>query len=122
MDEKVKEPVRLRLKSLSNGSKSIYLDYYANGKREYEFLKLYLVPEATPDNKFTNIEVLSLANAIKAKRIVAIQSGAHGFSVNYDNRSNADVLNVISHNTSVRKLSLGFLQKFKIEKQYKCKT
>lgn len=89
---KVKEPVRLRFKSLSNGSKSIYLDYYANGKREYEFLRLYLVPETTPDNKFTNIEVLSLANAIKAKRIVAIQSGAHGFSVNYDNRSNADVI------------------------------
>ncbi|MDR0618816.1 MAG: site-specific integrase [Bacteroidales bacterium] len=91
---KIKEPVRLRFKSLSNGSKSIYLDYYANGKREYEFLKLYLVPETTPDNKFANIEVLNLANAVKAKKIVAIQNGVHGFSANY-NRSNADVITYI---------------------------
>lgn len=30
---KVKEPIRLRMKELSNGSKSLYLDIYRNGKR-----------------------------------------------------------------------------------------
>jgi len=38
---KAKEPIKLRYKRLANGNQSIYLDYYSNGKREYEFLKLY---------------------------------------------------------------------------------
>ena len=42
---KVKEPVKIRLKALTNGNYSIYLDTYVNGRRTYEFLKLYLIPE-----------------------------------------------------------------------------
>ena len=42
---KAKEPVRLRFKELANGNQSIYLDIYHDGRRSYEFLKLYLVPE-----------------------------------------------------------------------------
>lgn len=37
---KVKEPIRLRTKELANGSKSLYLDIYRNGKRTYEYLKM----------------------------------------------------------------------------------
>ena len=37
---KVKEPIRLRTKELANGSKSLYLDIYRNGKRTYEYLKI----------------------------------------------------------------------------------
>ena len=54
---KLKEPVRIRFKQLSNGNQSIYLEYYTGdvirkenyvgGKRKYEFLKLYLIPERT---------------------------------------------------------------------------
>ena len=40
-----KEPVRLRVKNLANGVQSLYLDCYVDGKRSYEFLKLYLIPE-----------------------------------------------------------------------------
>ena len=36
---KVKEPIRLRMKPLSDGSKSLYLDIYRDGKRTYEYLK-----------------------------------------------------------------------------------
>ena len=39
-----KEPVRVRYKTLSDGSQSVYLDIYRDGKRQYEFLKLYLIP------------------------------------------------------------------------------
>ena len=49
--KKVKEPIRLRMKDLSDGSKSLYLDIYRNGKRTYEYLKLYLIP-GTQTSKF----------------------------------------------------------------------
>ena len=48
---KVKEPIRLRMKELANGNKSLYLDIYRDGKRTYEYLKMYLIPET--DNNDT---------------------------------------------------------------------
>ena len=39
----IKEPIRIRRKTLKNGNISLYLDIYRNGKRDYEFLKLYLL-------------------------------------------------------------------------------
>ena len=78
---KVKEPIRLRVKKLANGSQSLYLDFYFDGKRQYEFLKLYLVPETSAANREANKETLKLANAIKAKKIVEHQNNTHGFSL-----------------------------------------
>lgn len=40
---KSKEPIRLRQRKTSKGLTSLYLDIYLNGKRSYEYLKLYLV-------------------------------------------------------------------------------
>lgn len=77
---KAKEPIRLRFKELANGNKSIYLDYYKDGKREYEFLKLYIIPEKNASAKIQNEETLRTANAIKAQRVVSLQNGQHGFS------------------------------------------
>ena len=51
---KAKEPVKVRFKALRNGSKSIYLDYYQDGVREYEFLKLYIIPERSQTDKLQN--------------------------------------------------------------------
>lgn len=79
---KVKEPVRLRKKELSNGNFSLYLDFYRDGNREYEFLKLYLIPERNRNDKLLNEETLRTANAIKSQRIVALQNEEHGFSAN----------------------------------------
>ena len=63
---KLKEPVRIRFKQLSNGNQSIYLEYYTGdvirkenyvgGKRKYEFLKLYLIPERTREQLAANKE------------------------------------------------------------------
>jgi len=78
---KVKEPIRLRTKKLANGNQSLYLDFYMEGKREYEFLKLYLIPETSVANKEANRETLKLAYAIKSKKIVELQNNAHGFSI-----------------------------------------
>lgn len=77
---KAKEPVKVRFKALRNGSKSIYLDYYQDGVREYEFLKLYIIPERSQTDKLQNEETLKTANAIKAQRIISIQNTGHGFS------------------------------------------
>lgn len=78
-----KEPVTVRFKELANGNKSIYLDIYINGKRQYEFLKLYLLPE-TGRNKTAirqkNSETMEIANIIKAKRVIEIKEGIAGIS------------------------------------------
>ena len=71
---KVKEPIRLRTKKLSNGNESLYLDIYTDGKRDYEFLKLYIIQERTKEDKEKNAQTLKLANAIKSKRIVELQN------------------------------------------------
>lgn len=76
---KIKEPVKMRVKHLANGNKSIYLDVYINGKRSYEFLKLYIIPETNKSDKIRNNETLKLANAIKAQRIIDIQNKTYGF-------------------------------------------
>ena len=72
--QNIKEPVRLRRKKLTNGNVSLYLDIYWNGTREYEFLKLYLIPEKSKSDKDKNRETLKLANSVKAQRIIEIQN------------------------------------------------
>jgi len=73
-EKKIKEPIHVRQKKLSNGNISLYLDIYFNGKRKYEFLKLYLVPERTKQDKEKNRQTMQLANSIKSKRIVDMQN------------------------------------------------
>lgn len=75
---KVKEPVKLRLKALSNGSYSIYLDTYVNGQRTYEFLKLYLVPELTETDRQVNEGTLQAALVLKAQRTIDLVMGRTG--------------------------------------------
>ena len=73
-----KEPVRLRSKKLANGSESLYLDCYDNGKRSYEFLKLYLIPETSAAAKARNEATLNAANTIKLKRILEFTNNKAG--------------------------------------------
>lgn len=99
-DVKLKEPVKIRFKELKNGNKSIYLDYYTGdivrkenyvgGKREYEFLKLYLIPELSKEDKDRNVQTMRLAKAIQSQRIVDLQNQSHGFL--NPNRSKINVI------------------------------
>lgn len=75
---KVKEPIRLRTKELADGSKSLYLDIYRNGKRTYEYLKMYLIPETDRNARQQNETTMAAANAIKSKRIIELTSGEAG--------------------------------------------
>ncbi len=102
---KLKEPVRIRFKQLSNGNQSIYLEYYTGdvirkenyvgGKRKYEFLKLYLIPERTREDKAKNEATLALAKAIQSKRIVEVQNDAHGFQ--NTNKSRVSLLDYLEN-------------------------
>lgn len=75
-----KEPVKLREQLLSNGSRSLYLDIYRNGRRKREFLKLYLIEEKTNADKQQNRQTLATAQAIKAKRQIEMQNGEYSFT------------------------------------------
>ena len=102
---KLKEPVRIRFKQLSNGNQSIYLEYYTGdvirkenyvgGKRKYEFLKLYLIPERMREDKAKNEAALALAKAIQSKRIVEVQNDAHGFQ--NTNKSRVNLLDYLEN-------------------------
>lgn len=83
---KAKEPVRLRFKELANGNKSIYLDIYQDGKRRYDFLKLYLVPERTQAERTQNEQTMRAANAIKSQRIIELANGAAGIATAQGNK------------------------------------
>lgn len=65
---KAKEPIKLRERKLANGNISLYLDIYDKGERNYEYLKLYLVPETDNAAKIHNKNVRQAAEAIKAQR------------------------------------------------------
>ena len=102
---KLKELVRIRFKQLSNGNQSIYLEYYTGdvirkenyvgGKRKYEFLKLYLIPERTREDKAKNEATLALAKAIQSRRIVEVQNDAHGFQ--NTNKSRVNLLDYLEN-------------------------
>ncbi len=73
-----KEPVRLRAKKLANGSQSLYFDIYKSGKRTYEYLKMYLIPEKTEEDKKQNQATLNAANKLKSERIIKMTNGEAG--------------------------------------------
>ena len=75
---KVKEPVRIRYKTLSDGSQSVYLDIYRDGKRQYEFLKLYLIPETSAAAKTQNKATMAAVNTIKSQRIIELTNSVAG--------------------------------------------
>lgn len=74
-----KEPIRLRQRKMPTGNISLYLDIYLNGRRTYEYLKMYLVPELTRADREKNRETLKLADAVRAKRVVELRNGQFGF-------------------------------------------
>ncbi len=74
-----KSPVKLRYKKISGGNRSLYLDIYDSGKRKKEYLKLYLIPERTEEDREKNSKTLELAETIRAERILNLQSNKSAF-------------------------------------------
>lgn len=83
MEKEIKEPIKIRRKALANGNVSLYLDIYLNGKRHYEFLRLYLIPERNRADREKNRQTIQLANSIKAMRLVEVRNKEYGFKSDY---------------------------------------
>lgn len=89
MATKSKEPVRLRRRlQEGTGRASLYLDIYIDGRRSYEYLHLYLIPEKSRSDKEANRKTLALAEAIRAKRVVEVQNGEFGFRDRFSENTN----------------------------------
>ena len=85
---KDKSPVKIRLKKLTNGNKSLFLDIYDNGIRKREYLKLYLIPEKSEAAKEANEKTMAIAETIRAERVISIQAGRSMF---FDARKEARI-------------------------------
>lgn len=68
--------VKLRLKKYKSGTVSYYLDVYQSGNRHTEFID---VSFSAKDSKLIREEKKTLAENIRAKRQLEIESGSHGF-------------------------------------------
>jgi len=66
----MKSSVKLRVKKLADGNGSYYLDWFQNGKRHYEYLKLYTVLSDRPTKaeREANRDSLKLAQQIRNQR------------------------------------------------------
>lgn len=72
------DKIKIRKRKTKAGNYSIYLDTYDNGRRKYEYLRLYLIPEKTREDKRKNRETLQLAETIRAKRLIELRNGKYG--------------------------------------------
>lgn len=77
MAKKIKSPVTIRTRKGKKGE-SIYLDIYINGKREYEYLNLYLSEGKTKEEKILNDKCMKIAQEIRSKREIEIIEGTFG--------------------------------------------
>lgn len=77
--------VKLRIKKYKSGTNSFYLDIYKDGNRHAEFIDVTFNDK---DDKFLKKEKSDLAENIRAKRLLEIQSGQHGFVPNHKRKAN----------------------------------
>lgn len=67
--------IELRSRRHKSGNTTLYLEFYEKGgKRQYESLNLYLIPEKTDNDRRVNEATLKKALKIKSERILGIGS------------------------------------------------
>lgn len=69
-----KDPIRLRQRKMASGNISLYLDIYVKGKRKYEYLNIYLIPENSRADKEYNRQMYALADTIRAQRLIDLRN------------------------------------------------
>lgn len=73
-----KSHITLKYKEMKNGKKSIYLDYYKDGKRIRETIRLYLLPETSKKNISANKKTMKEAEAIRAAKENELSTACFG--------------------------------------------
>ncbi len=74
----MKTSVTIRTRDLKNGSKTIYLDIFHNGKRSREFLGLYILPGNDSLTRAKNKNSMNAAKVLQAKRLTDIVNNKAG--------------------------------------------
>lgn len=103
--ESKKQTVRLRERKMPSGNTSLYLDIWMNGKRSYEYLKLYIVKPKNVLDRKNNKDTKQLAENIRAKRQLEIQNNTYGFTSNF--KKGVDYIEFFNTLLEERKESLG---------------
>ncbi len=68
------EKITLRSRKLPSGNQSLYLEFYEKGgKRQYEALNLFLVPEKDENDRRVNEATMKQALKIKSERVLGIK-------------------------------------------------
>ena len=81
--------VTIREKKISKGRISLYLDMYSNGKRSYDFLKIYLYEKPnSPEQRTHNKDMLQLAEQVRASKETEIKHSDFGVLSPAKRRSN----------------------------------
>ena len=65
--------ISIRSRKIANDCRSLYLEFYENGRRRTENLHLYLKPETDEHAKKENENAMRLAVAARAERILGKQ-------------------------------------------------
>ena len=103
--------MNVTLRQRKKGNKiSLYLDYYQQGKRNYEYLHLYLIPKPlkgslSKSEKDENKKNLELAESIRSKRHFEIQNGIYGFQDH--GKLKGSFLRYMEYHAEKRKASTG---------------
>lgn len=65
--------VEIKVRMLTGGNRSLYLEYYETGFRKRENLHLYLVPDDAPNARMLNEQTYRKAQEIQAQRILTLR-------------------------------------------------
>lgn len=72
------DSVKVRFKTLADGRKSVYLDFCAAGKRTYDFLKLYLLPETDREAVRKNRVTMKKVGELQRERTLQLMGIGSG--------------------------------------------
>ena len=76
-----KSRINLKYKDIDGGRKSIYLDYYKDGKRVRESMRLYLLPETNRKAAAGNKATMKKALEIQRRRIEELTAEENGMKI-----------------------------------------
>ena len=76
-----KARINLKYKEIDGDRKSLYLDYYSNGKRIREGLRLYLLPETSRKAKAENKAVIQKAMEIQRHRLEELTASENNVEI-----------------------------------------